>query len=219
MQPIFDLFSAFGLSGAAGLNAYIPLLTIAIMQRCHVLHLVKPYDVMGEWWVITILVVLLAVELFVDKVPGLDHVNDIIHTAIRPTAGALIFAAQMGHVTWVHPSVWIVVGLLMSGGVHATKAMARPVVNVSTAGIGAPIVSTVENVVSATLSVIAIVAPIVAIILLILFAWLLITLFRKFFGGWRRDERPRSVPPIAVAATSVEGAPPARDHAHWGGGV
>jgi hypothetical protein len=219
MQPFFDLSSAFGLSGAAGLNAYIPLLTIAIMQNRHVITLAKPYDVMGQWWVIAILVVLLIIELVVDKVPGLDHINDVIHTAIRPSAGALVFAAQMGHVSWVHPSVWIVLGLLMSGGVHAGKALARPVVNVGTAGIGAPIVSTIENVVSVTLSVIAIVVPILAVILLVVFGWVLIKLFWRFFGGWRRDDRVRNSPPITVPATPVGAVPPARESSRWGGGI
>jgi len=86
MEALLNICSAFGLSGAAGLNAYIPLLTISLMQKCGVLHLAKPYDIMGQWWVIILLAVLLAVELLADKFPGVDHVNDIIHTAIRPTA-------------------------------------------------------------------------------------------------------------------------------------
>ena len=223
MQELMNICSAFGLSGAAGLNAYIPLLTVAIMQNRHVISLAKPYDVMGEWWVIAILAVLLAVELVVDKVPGADHVNDVIHTAIRPAAGALIFASQMGHVSWVHPAVWVVVGLLMSGGVHAGKAVSRPIVNVGTAGIGAPVVSAIENVVSATLSIVAIVAPIVGVILLVLFGWMLVGMFRKFFGGWRRERRVCRVPAVPVEAAgetgAVTGGRSAAAAGRWGGGV
>jgi hypothetical protein len=223
MQELMNICSAFGLSGAAGLNAYIPLLTVAIMQNRHVISLAKPYDVMGEWWVIAILALLLAVELVVDKVPGADHMNDLIHTAIRPAAGALIFASQMGHVQWVHPAVWVVVGLLMSGGVHAGKAVSRPIVNVGTAGIGAPVVSAIENVVSATLSIVAIVAPVVAVILLVLFGWMLVGLFRKFFGGWRKERRVCGVPVVLVEAAGETGAETAGHSAaaagRWGGGV
>lgn len=235
---ISSICAAFGLSGAAGLNAYIPLLTIALMQNRGVLHLVKPYDVMGEWWVIALLAVLLVVEIIADKIPGVDHINDVISTAIRPTAGALIFAAQMGQVEWVHPAVWIVLGLLMSGGVHTGKAVSRPIINLGTAGIGGPIVSVLEDLVSVTLSIVAILLPILAVVLLVVFGWILFKLFRKFFGGWSKKSRVYRVRavPVDVIATVVEaraaapGLPTAgaaaspggsarQSPVHWGGGV
>ncbi|HEY4330391.1 MAG TPA: DUF4126 domain-containing protein [Phycisphaerae bacterium] len=226
LQIFSSICSAFGLSGAAGLNAYIPLLTIAIMQRSHVIQLAKPYDIMGEWWVIGILAVLLVIEIVVDKVPGADHVNDIIQTAIRPSAGALIFASQMGHVSWVHPGVWLVIGIIMSGGVHVGKAVSRPVINVGTAGLGAPVASVVEDLISSTLSVVAIFVPVLAVILMIIFGWLLVKLFRKFFGGWRKDKRVyqvRAVPVKTKATVDVQAtarqitAEPAQRN--WSGGV
>lgn len=215
-----SICSALGLSGAAGLNAYIPLLTVAIMQRQGVIHLAKPYDVMGEWWVIGILAVLLIVEIVVDKVPGADHINDVIQTAVRPTAGAILFASQHGTITWAPPWLLAIVGILMSGGVHTGKAVARPVVNVGTAGLGAPIVSLVEDLVSVVLSIVAILLPILAVVLMGLFGWLLWKLFRRFFGGPGR--RPTSFP-VEVAAVPVgsgdsvsEESPAGRA---WGGGV
>jgi hypothetical protein len=219
MDALLNICSAFGLSGAAGLNAYIPLLTISIMQKCGVIALAKPYDILGQWWVIILLAVLLAVELIADKIPSVDHVNDIIHSFIRPTAGALIFAAEMGHVTAVHPGVWLVIGLLFAGSIHVGKTVARPIVNLSTAGIGAPIVSTVENVVSITLSIMAFVAPIVAAILLVVFAWLLIVLFRKFFGGWRKRNQPQTESAVAPAQNASPAPRTSATAASWGGGV
>src|SRR5438046_9363560 len=38
----------------------------------------------------------------------------------------------------VNPVIPLVAGLLIAGSVHATKATARPLVNVATLGIGAP---------------------------------------------------------------------------------
>ena len=70
MLALMNIISAFGLASAAGLNAYIPLLTVAILAREEVLQLQAPFDVMSEWWVIGILVVLLVIEVIVDKVPG-----------------------------------------------------------------------------------------------------------------------------------------------------
>jgi hypothetical protein len=211
MNELLNLSSAFGLSGAAGLNAYIPLLTLGIMQRTGTVHLSSPYSTLGEWWCIAILGVLLAVELVVDKIPGADHINDVVHTFIRPTAGAIVFAAQAGHVSWIHPGVWVAIGLLTSGSMHATKAIARPVVNVGTAGLGAPVISTVENAFSVTLSILAILFPILALALLIFFAWLIYKFLRKLF-------RARSAATqMEITATQVRVQAPSEEN--WGGGV
>ena len=36
--------------------------------------------------IIIVILILLPIELVADKIPGLDHVSDIVHTAIRPVA-------------------------------------------------------------------------------------------------------------------------------------
>ena len=89
MNPLLSLSSAFGLSGAAGLNAYIPLLLLSILARLHLVTLHAPYDVMGKSWCVAIFAVLCVIELIVDKVPGADHVNDVVQSFVRPTAGAI----------------------------------------------------------------------------------------------------------------------------------
>ena len=133
-MAIAGILSAFGLSGSAGLNAYIPLMLVAILGRTGVIHLSEPFDVLTRWWAMTIIGVLLLIELIVDKIPGADHVNDIVQTFVRPAAGAILFAASAGVITDMHPAVPLVCGLLIAFSVHATKAAARPVVNASTLG-------------------------------------------------------------------------------------
>ncbi len=163
MNAMLSLSAAFGLSAAAGLNAYIPLLLISILARTGVVHLTAPYDVMGQNWCVILLSVLCVVEIIVDKVPGADHVNDVIQSFVRPTAGAILFASQTGTITGVHPGVWIVIGLLFSGMVHGTKMAIRPVVNVTTAGIGAPVMSVLEDLMSTVMSLVAIFAPVLVV--------------------------------------------------------
>ncbi len=91
------------------------------------------------------LAVLVLVEAVADKVPAVDHVNDTIQTFIRPTAGAIVFAASAGSVTEVSPVLSLICGLLVAGTVHTVKSVAvRPLITASTAGMGDPIVSTAE---------------------------------------------------------------------------
>jgi len=168
-----SLATAFGLSTSAGLNAYIPLLVVALLARfTPLVTLNKPYDALSSWWVIGTLGVLLVIETLVDKVPAADTVNDIIQTFIRPAAGAILFAATTNAIG-LHPVVAAVCGVLVAGSVHVVKAGGRPVVAVATAGVGNPIVSTIEDVVSFVTSLLAVVAPYVVVALIVVAAGLL----------------------------------------------
>jgi uncharacterized membrane protein len=208
MNPLLQLSSAFGLSASAGLNAYIPLLTLSVLANRGVVHLNSPYDVMGSWWCITILVILCVVELVVDKIPGTDHVNDAIQTVVRPTAGALLFATQTGAIapSSVHPGVWITIGLLTAGSVHAAKAVARPPLNVATIGMAAPIVSTLENITSVLVSLVSILLPVLTLFLMAVLGYVAYRGFRRFF----RNRQPALQVSVVPARPLRALAPPIR---------
>lgn len=170
MDTLTSVFSAFGLSSAAGLNAYLPLLVVALTARfTNLIQLNQPWDVLTSWWAIGALAVLLLIEMTVDKIPAADTINDVINTLIRPVAGAILFAANSGVVGELHPVLAFLCGLLVAGGVHAVKATARPVVTATTAGTGNWLVSIVEDVVSFVTTVLAILVPIVLVFLIVLF--------------------------------------------------
>jgi hypothetical protein len=175
MAGISSIFSAFGLSASAGLNAYLPLLIVSIAARIEIIKLHEPFDVMKSWWVIGILIVLTLVEFFVDKIPAVDTINDIINTVIRPAAGAILFASTANIVTDISPVLSISLGLLSAGGIHAAKATVRPMVTATTAGIGNPIISTVEDVIAAITSLVAILIPWLVLLFatlgLVVFLW------------------------------------------------
>ena len=169
-MEVLNVFSAFGLSSAAGLNAYLPLLVVALTARfTDLIQLYEPWDVLTSWWVIGVLAALLLIEMTVDKIPAADSVNDVIHTAIRPVAGAILFAANSGAVGQVHPVLAMICGLLVAGGVHAVKATARPVVTATTMGAGNWLISIIEDIVSFVTSVLAILVPVLLVFLIVLF--------------------------------------------------
>lgn len=162
--------SAFGLSSSAGLNAYIPLLIVALASRYPIddplIRLAQPYDLLTSWWAIALLFLLLLIEVTVDKIPAIDTVNDLIQTLIRPAAGAILFAASANVITDINPVVGLSAGLVIAGGVHATKAIARPVVTATTAGTGNWFVSIVEDVTAVVFSLVAILLPVLAFLFL-----------------------------------------------------
>jgi len=159
-----ELLTALGLSIPAGLNAYIPLLVVAVAQRFEWLELEAPFDVLGEWWMIAVIAVLLVMEMVADKIPAVDSVNDAIQSFVRPAAGGIVAVAAAGSAVDVSPWLLVLAGVLLAGGVHAVKATARPALNVTTAGVGTPAVSAAEDAGALTLSVLAIAAPALVIL-------------------------------------------------------
>jgi hypothetical protein len=185
MELLLGIFSAFGLSVSAGLNAYIPLLVVGVLAHyTDLIHLSKPWDALANPWILILLGILVIVEFLADKIPAVNHINDLIQTFIRPTAGAIAFAASAKVITDVHPVLALACGLLIAGSVHVVKSAAvRPLVTATTAGAGNVPVSIAEDIVSTIVSILAIVLPIVVAIVVIALAVLV-------YQWWaRRKER------------------------------
>jgi len=187
-MDLLGILSAFGLSASAGLNAYIPLLVVALLGRFNnLIKLSEPWDALTSWWIIGLLAVLSLVEFLADSSPAINHVNDAIQTFIRPAAGAILFAASANVVTEISPILSIAAGILVAGGIHAVKSLAiRPVVTASTGGAGNIVVSVAEDITSTLVSILSVVVPaLIAIVLIAVIAWLI----------WRRTHRQEAPPP------------------------
>jgi hypothetical protein len=188
---VFELLTGLGLAMPAGLNAWIPLLAVALADRyTGLIQLAAPYDVISSPIAIAVIAVLLGIELLADKIPIVDHVNDLIQSAIRPAAGAILLMASTESVASINPIVAMILGLLVAGGIHSTKTTFRPVVTATTGGVGNPIVSAVEDGAAIAMTVIALVAPILIAVVLIAVVTLVVMMFRR-----RRRRRLAAVQP------------------------
>jgi uncharacterized membrane protein len=182
MELLTGIFTAFGLSASAGLNAYIPLLLVGLLARyTGLIHLNQPWDTLSSPWIILLLCVLVIIEMIADKVPAVNHINDVIQTLIRPAAGAIAFAASANVITDVSPVLALAAGLLVAGSVHVAKAGAlRPAVTATTGGAGNIPVSIAEDIVSFVLSILAVVLPVlIGTLLVVLAAFIIYWLYRR----------------------------------------
>ncbi len=196
IDGLLNLASAFGLSTSAGLNAYIPMLTLALLARfTSLVQLEAPWSALTSWWIIALLAVLLAVEVLADKIPAVDSANDVIQTVIRPAAGAVVFAATTQSTIHLHPMLAFACGVILAGGTHLVKAGGRPVVTATTGGLGNPIVSTVEDIVAVVTSLVAIIFP------YLILAWLfLVVLLIYLIVRWRRQRAEDKVISTSVGS-------------------
>lgn len=189
MELLLGIFSAFGLSASAGLNAYIPLLVVGVIAHYfpNTLKLAQPFDLLANPWILILLGILVIIEMVADKVPAVNHVNDVIQTVVRPVAGAVAFAASANVITDINPVLALACGLLVAGSVHTVKAAAvRPAVTATTGGAGNVPVSIAEDIVAFISSVLAIMIPIVmGTILIVVFAFVV-------WWWWRRSQKTQA---------------------------
>lgn len=185
MDMLLGVFTAFGLSASAGLNAYIPLLVVGVIAHyTDWITLNNPWDLLANPWVLIVLGILVIIEMLADKVPAVNHINDAIQTFVRPAAGAIAFAASANVITDISPVLALISGLLVAGSVHAVKSVAvRPVVTATTGGAGNVPVSIAEDIFSTVMSILAIVVPILVAVLLIVMVVL--------FFQWRQRRREK----------------------------
>lgn len=210
---MLELLTGTGLATAAGLNAALPLVLLGALDRWTALvDLPAGWEWLSDGWVLTILVVLLLVDVVADKIPGIDHINDVVQTVVRPTAGGLAFGAGSGSqttavtdpATFFTSNAWVpvVLGIVLALTVHTGKALARPVVNATTMGLGAPVVSAAEDATSLALTLSAILLPLLVLVLVTLVVVVGARTIR------RRAGRPRRTGPAGPPGTGS--AHPAR---------
>jgi hypothetical protein len=157
---LLALPAAFGLAGASGLNASLPLLIVSLLARVGLVQLAPPFDALASDVAFYGLLVLAVVEFGMDKVPVLDSIGHVVMLPVSAAAGAILFASQTGAVGSMHPGLVVLASVLVggsvAGGVHLVRAGIRPVANGLLLG---PPISLLEDVSSAALAIAAVLAP------------------------------------------------------------
>jgi hypothetical protein len=181
-----SVLAAFGLSGAAGLNAWLPLFVSALLDRLDVVDLAGPFDEFSSTAGLAVLGTLTLADFVGDKVPIVDHVLHAAGTVIAPVSGALLFTGSAGSESDVPTLLSLVLGALVAGSVHAARTTARPAATATTGGLGNPVVSLGEDATSGLLTALAFVAPIVAVAVLVALLAALVLAIRRLRRVFRR---------------------------------
>jgi len=190
---ISSLLTSAGLGIGAGINAYATLLVFGLLARW------QPWlfhDDLATFFartpVLIVIGVLYLIEFVADKIPTVDHIWDIIHTFIRPVAGALVaFAAVSNQI----PHGAVIVATILAGsaalGAHATKATVRGISTATTGGLGNPILSLIEDVLAFISAIVAIFLP---WLVLVLFVLLVVLVLRASSFGRRQPRTTNNEP-------------------------
>lgn len=193
---MLEILTGAGLATSAGLNAFIPMLALGLLDRfTNLVDLPPAWSWLSSDVSLWILGVLLVVEVVADKIPAVDTVNDAIQTVIRPAAGGITFASGIGTETttvtnpdqMMSGNAWvpIAIGVAIALVVHLMKAGTRAGANTVTVGAAAPVLSTAEDASAVVLSLAALFLPILVAVLIVLLVVGLLLLARRFRRGRR----------------------------------
>jgi hypothetical protein len=185
MDQLATIAIAGGLAWASGLRLYIVLFLVGLAGHFHWFGWSLPsyLQVLSHPMVIGASGILVFIETFADKIPGLDSIWDAIHTFIRIPAGALLAAGVIGA---EDGAAWAVVAGLLGGtitaGTHFMKAGGRAAINTSPEPVSNWVTSFTEEAAVLGGLWLAFQHPIVFLLLLVLFIGLVIWLLPKV---WR----------------------------------
>ena len=112
---------AAALGWASGLRLYAVVFFTGMAGWLGWVPLPSGLHLLESPWMLGLSGVMLFVEFFVDKIPGLDSVWDAVHTVIRIPAGAALAAAVFG----ADQSQWATAAALLGGTLAATSHIAK----------------------------------------------------------------------------------------------
>ena len=178
--------TALGLSTAAGLNAYVPILAVGLFQRyTDLLTLPAPFDQLGDPLVLGIVGATGVLDFVGDKIPIVDHLLHAVGVAIAPVVGGVLALATARAVD-LSPELVVALGVVAALATHLARTAARPVSTATTAGAGNPVLSLGEDGASGALSVAAVLAPVLAAILAVGVLAVAVLLWRRWRALGRR---------------------------------
>lgn len=180
-----------GLASATGLRTFLPLLMLALAARFEMfgVRLIDQMDWLVSWPAIAALATATVAEFAGDKVPAIDHALNAIGYVTRPVAGAI----AAGSVFWgVDPAAAAIAGIIVGApaalAFNAAQTGVRVGSTATTAGLGNPVVSLIEDFLAFVTVLVAFLAPILIPIVMVVFAVLVFRLARRIRD--RNEPRP-----------------------------
>jgi hypothetical protein len=160
--------SGIGLAACAGLRAFLPLFVVGLAGRLEWIPLTGKFEFLTSTPALIVFGVAVLAEILADKIPVVDHFLDSIQAFVKPIAGAVLAASVLAELTPLQASVvGLITGGAVAGTMHLTKANLRLVSSATTAGLGNPVLSVIEDIGAVLGSVLALVVPILLVLLLV----------------------------------------------------
>lgn len=180
METILSIFLGIGLSASVGFRVFLPLFALSLSAYFNVWELNESWLWIGSSTAVITLGIATLVEIVAYYIPVVDNLLDTIAIPLATIAGTAVMVSTVADlspvITW---ALAIIAGGGTAAAVKSSTSATRLGSTVSTAGIGNPVVSTIETGSSIVMSIVSIFLPILAIILVIFIFYIVFKLYKK----------------------------------------
>lgn len=181
------------ISFASGLNIYATILALGLFDRFNLVVLPGQLDVVSSIPVMTAAAVMYAIEFIADKIPYVDNIWDVIHTAVRPIGAAVLAYSAVGDIG----SELQMLAAIVGGGValtsHTAKASTRAAANLSPEPFSNWVLSAIEDVIAVFVVWLWAAYPLIALAVVVVLLSIAVFIVIKFAHLIRRAWRRRAV--------------------------
>ena len=203
METLLGIAVGIGLSAACGFRVFVPLLVMNLASLTGLLHLAPGFSWVGSPYATVAFATATILEVSGYYLPWVDHLLDIFATPAAVIAGTVATASV---VTDLSPFLKWTMALIAGGGiaglVQGTSVLLRATSSAATAGIGNPVVSTLELLGSVITALLAILVPILCLALIVFLCLLVIRRAGRVLFGKMKLTRERGFPPGHEASGS-----------------
>lgn len=184
---LVPLAIGLGLSAACGFRVFLPLLGMGLAARLDYLPLASDVAWAASTPALLALFTATVVEIVAYYVPWLDNLLDTVATPMAVLAGIAATASVLTDVPpYARWSLAIIAGGGVAGVVQGATVAARLKSVATTAGVGNPVIATVELAGAAVTTVMALVFPVAAITIVLVMCLLIFLVTRRLLFGRRR---------------------------------
>lgn len=168
------------LAASCGFRVFVPMLVMSMAVKSGMLELTDEWNWLGSWPALIAFSMATTTEIGGYYVPWLDNLLDTIASPAAVVAGTITTAACVSEMSpFLQWSTAIIAGGGIAGTIQGTTVFARGASTATTGGLGNPIVSTLELLMSLALSLLAIFVPILAAAVVCVIGFVLIRRFLR----------------------------------------
>ncbi len=189
-ETLLSILVGVGLSAACGFRVFMPPLVMSLASLSGHLTLAPGFEWIGTYPALLAFAVATTLEIAGYYLPWVDHMLDLVASPAAVVAGIIAMASTMtGMSPLLRWSLAIIAGGGVAGTVQAITGLTRVASAATTAGLGNPIVATVEAVGSITISLLAIAIPVFATVAIAAFLLLFFGPGRTWMTGGKQGRR------------------------------
>lgn len=179
-ETIISIFLGVGLAASTGFRVFLPLFALSLASYTGMWDLNASWEWMGSLAAVITFGVATLAEVFAYYIPWVDNLLDGLALPMAAVAGTAVMVSTVADLdpllTW---SLAIIAGGGTATAIKGASATSRMASSVTTAGLGNPIVSTIETATAIVVSLASILVPIVGAILVILILIIIFGIYRK----------------------------------------